>query len=95
MICGHNWNIFSIFNVSFSFSGDNKFFYDGTVTCYKGLHLVMTIVAVVVLVFFVILPPLAVLLMCYGVINIPLQVIDAFTKGLRYFKHIFSTLFSF
>ena len=60
------------------------FFYDGTVECFHGNHLVMFIISSIVLVFFVIVPPVAVFLISTGRSNAPLAVMDALGKGLRY-----------
>ena len=64
-------------------AGKSVFFYDGTVECFHGTHLVLVIVSSIVLLFFVLVPPVAVLLICTGRTNAPLQVADALTKGLR------------
>ena len=59
------------------------FFYDGSVECFIGEHLVMVIISSIILILFVILPPLAVMLICMGRTNAPVQVVDVLTKGLR------------
>eukprot|EP00794_Sanderia_malayensis_P007820 gene7820-8667_t len=63
--------------------GEVVFFYDGSVRCYNGRHLLMILASSVVMLCFVILPPLLVVLMCFGIVTVPLQVVDALTKGLR------------
>ena len=60
------------------------FFYDGTVECFHGKHLVMVIVSSIVLVLFVIVPPVVVFLISTGRSNAPLAVMDALCKGLKY-----------
>ena len=59
------------------------FFYDGTVECFNGKHLLMVIISSIVLIFFVLLPPFVVTLIAMGRTNVPLQVVDTVTKGLR------------
>ena len=60
------------------------FYYDGTVECFNGKHLNMVIISSIILVVFVLLPPITVILICTGRLSTPLHVVDALTNSLRF-----------
>ena len=63
--------------------GKPVYFYDGTITCYNGTHMILTIVAISVLVFMVAPPPLIVPLIVSGVLPTGPVFADALAQGLR------------
>lgn len=64
--------------------GDSHvFFYDGTMECFSGNHLPMAILAIFVLVFLVIPPPIVVFLLTNGYWRVDPQYLNTLTSGLR------------
>lgn len=64
--------------------GDSHvFFYDGTVKCFYDDHLPMAILAILVLVFLVIPPPIMVFLLTNGYWRVDPQYLNTLTSGLR------------
>ena len=64
--------------------GDKQvFFYDGTMECFHGQHLPMAIIAIFLLVFLVILPPIMVFLLTNGYWRVGPQYVNTLTSGLR------------
>lgn len=66
-----------------SILGKYVFFYDGSITCYKSTHLILTGVAVGVLGFMVVPPPVLVPLIVSGVLPTGPFFADALSQGLR------------
>ena len=59
------------------------FFYDGTIECFRGNHLPMGIIAIVVLVSMVIPPPIIVVLLTKGFWRVDPQYVNTLTDSLR------------
>ena len=59
------------------------FLYDGTMDCFHGDHLLMAIIAILVLVFLVIPPPIMVLLLTKGCWKVDPQFANTLRSGLR------------
>ena len=59
------------------------FFYDGTMKCFQGQHLPMAVIAILVLVFLVIPPPMMVLLLTKGCWKVDPQFANTLRSGLR------------
>ena len=61
----------------------NVFFYDGTMECFHGNHLLMAVIAILVLVFLVIPPPIIVFLLTKGYWRVDPQYANTLRSGLR------------
>ena len=59
------------------------FFYDGTMECFNDQHLPMAVIAILVLVFLVIPPPIMVFLLTNGYWRVDPQYVNTLTSGLR------------
>ena len=59
------------------------FFYDGTIECFHGQHLPMAVIAILVLVFLVIPPPIMVFLLTKGYWRVDPQYANTLRSGLR------------
>ena len=59
------------------------FFYDGTMECFHSNHLPMAVIAILVLVFLVIPPPIIVFLLTNGYWRVDPQYLNTLTSGLR------------
>ena len=59
------------------------FFYDGTMECFHDKHLPMAVIAILVLVFLVIPPPIIVFLLTNGYWRVDPQYLNTLTSGLR------------
>ena len=55
---------------------------DGSVHCYHGSHLTMTIIAILVILGCVLPPPILVALIVNGHLNVGPSIVDALTQGL-------------
>ena len=74
----------SIFILSCRKVGDKHvFFYDGTMECFHDKHLPMAVIAILVLVFLVIPPPIIVFLLTNGYWRVDPQYLNTLTSGLR------------
>ena len=64
--------------------GDKRvFFYDGEIECFRGQHLLMAVIAILVLVFLVIPPPIIVFLLTNGYWKVDPQYASTLRSGLR------------
>ena len=72
----------------------NVFYLDGSVKCYVGTHLLVTVIAVCVLFIVVLPPPIMVPLAVNGQISLNPSITDALTQGLRYAILLYSQIIS-
>lgn len=64
-------------------SSERRIFYlDGSVHCFQGSHLTMTIIASLVILGCVLPPPILVALIVNGYLNVGPSIVDALTQGL-------------